>query len=145
MLWIEQERHPETRRFWMDPSQKGRRNGWSNVELAQTDAATFGFPSGIDGAISTFALTLVPEYEMVIKGACRALKRGARMVIADFKEPVHWPMWIVRLGVLLTKPFGVSLDLAKRRPWEVMRKYFSNVETTEVYGGFVYVVAGEKA
>ncbi len=27
---------------------------------------------------------------------------------------------------------------------EVMRKYFSNVETTEAYGGFVYVAAGEK-
>lgn len=122
-----------------------RRNGWSNVELAQTDAATFGFPSGIDGAISTFALTLVPEYEEVIKRASRALKRGARLVVADFKEPAHWPMWIVTLGVLLTKPFGVSLDLAERRPWEVMRKYFSNVETTEAYGGFVYVAAGEKA
>lgn len=121
-----------------------RRNGWSNVELAQIDAAVFGFPSGIDGAISTFALTLVPEYEEVIKRVSRALNPGARLVIADFKEPDHWPMWIVRLGVLLTKPFGVSLDLAERKPWEVMRKYFSNVETTEAFGGFVYVAAGEK-
>jgi len=122
-----------------------RRNGWSNVELAQIDAAVFGFPSGIDGAISTFALTLVPEYEEVIKRVSRALNPGARLVIADFKEPDHWPMWIVRLGVLLTKPFGVSLDLAERKPWEVMRKYFSNVETTEAFGGFVYVASGEKA
>jgi ubiquinone/menaquinone biosynthesis C-methylase UbiE len=120
-----------------------RRNGWSNVELAQTDAAAFGFPAGIDGAISTFALTLVPEYEEVIKRVSRALNPGARLVIADFKEPDRWPMWIVRAGVLLTKPFGVSLDLAERKPWEVMRKYFSNVETTEAYGGFVYVAAGE--
>jgi len=122
-----------------------RRNDWPNVELAQTDAATFRFPSGIDGAISTFALTLVPEYEEVIRSASRALKRGGRWVVADFRKPANWPMWIVKLGVLLTKPFGVSLDLAERRPWEVMRNYFSNVEITQVYGGFVYIAAGEKS
>jgi hypothetical protein len=65
-------------------------------------------------------------------------------VVADFKKPDSWPMWIIRLGVLITKPFGVSLDLAERRPWEVMRKYFSNAETKEVFGGFVYIATGEK-
>jgi ubiquinone/menaquinone biosynthesis C-methylase UbiE len=109
-----------------------RRSGWPNVEIVQTDAATFGFPSGIDGAISTFALTLVPEYEKIIKRVPRALKRGGRLVVADFKKPDHWPMWIVKLGILLTKPFGVSLDLAERRPWELMQKHFSKVETTQV-------------
>jgi hypothetical protein len=54
-------------------------------------------------------------------------------------------MWLIEMGVFLTKPFGVSLDLAERRPWQVMQKHFSSVETTHVYGGFVYIATGEKA
>src|SRR6516225_8125230 len=38
-----------------------RQNGWSNVELVQSDAATFPFPQTVDGIISTFALTHVEE------------------------------------------------------------------------------------
>src|ERR1700691_4429130 len=36
-------------------------HGWSNVELVKSDAADFVFPSAVDGILSTFALTLVPE------------------------------------------------------------------------------------
>jgi ubiquinone/menaquinone biosynthesis C-methylase UbiE len=122
-----------------------RHNGWQNIELVQADAAAYEFPSGIDGAISTFALTLVPEYDEIIKRVSRALRRGGRLVVADFKKPEHWPMWLIEMGVFLTKPFGVSLDLAERRPWQVMQKHFSSVETTHVYGGFVYIATGEKA
>jgi len=43
------------------------KNGWKNVELILQDASKFSFPSGIDGIISTFALTLVPDYEQVIR------------------------------------------------------------------------------
>jgi ubiquinone/menaquinone biosynthesis C-methylase UbiE len=51
-----------------------RHNGWQNIELVQADAAAYEFPSGIDGAISTFALTLVPEYDEIIKRVSRASK-----------------------------------------------------------------------
>lgn len=36
--------------------------GWSNVELVQADAAAYDFPTGLQGIISTFALTLSPDY-----------------------------------------------------------------------------------
>jgi demethylmenaquinone methyltransferase/2-methoxy-6-polyprenyl-1,4-benzoquinol methylase len=41
-------------------------------------------------------------------------------------------------------PFGVSLDLTDRKPWQVMAKYFANVTVTEAFGGAVYIAAGEK-
>jgi ubiquinone/menaquinone biosynthesis C-methylase UbiE len=120
-----------------------RRNNWTNVDLVRTDATTFSFPKDISGVISTFALTLIPEYETIIKRASEALGINKRLVILDLKKPDQWPLWIVRLGVLIGKPFGVSLDLAERKPWIVMQKYFSKVTVTEIIGGFVYIAVGE--
>lgn len=122
-----------------------RRNGWQNVELVEADAAAYVFPAGIHGVLSTFALTLVPEYEQVIARSARALASGGRLVIADFKKPDNWPLWLVKLGVLITKPFGVSLDLTDRKPWQVMTKYLSRVTVTELFGGSVYIAVGEKS
>jgi SAM-dependent methyltransferase len=122
-----------------------RRNGWRNVELVEADAATYAFPAGIQGILSTFALTLVPEYEQVIDHSARALAAGGRFAIADFKKPEGWPQWLVNLGVLITKPFGVSLDLTDRKPWEAMTKHFSEVTITELFGGTVYIAVGQKA
>jgi ubiquinone/menaquinone biosynthesis C-methylase UbiE len=121
------------------------RKGWQNVELLEVDAARYEFPAGIQGVLSTFALTLVPEYEQVIDHAARALASGGRLVIADFKKADRWPLWLVKLGVLITKPFGVTLDLTDRKPWEVMRKYFSRVDVMEFFAGSVYIATGEKS
>lgn len=121
-----------------------RRNGWHNVELVEADAATYAFPAGIQGVLSTFALTLVPEYEQVINHAARALAAGGRLVIADFKKPDRWALWLVKFAVWITKPFGVSLDLAERKPWQVMTKYLAHVTVTELFGGFAYIAVGER-
>lgn len=123
---------------------KVEKNGWENIQLVQSDAAKYAFPSGIKGIYSTFALTLVLEYEAVIERASHALASGGRFVVLDLKQPERWPLWIIRLGVAITRPFGVSLDLAERKPWEVMKKYFLNVTVTEIFGGFAYIVVGEK-
>lgn len=122
-----------------------RRSGWQNVELVEADAMAYVFPAGIQGVLSTFALTLVPEYEQVIAHSAHALARGGRLVIADFKRPDNWPSWLVRLGVLITRPFGVSLDLTDRKPWQVMTKYLARVTVTEFFGGSVYIAVGEKS
>ena len=120
------------------------KNGWKNVRLVQSDAAQYAFPSGVKGIYSTFALTLVPEYEAIIERASHALADGGRFLVLDFKKPEGWPLWIIKLGIAIGKPFGVSLDLAERKPWEVMKKYFQNVTVTEIFSGFVYIAVGEK-
>jgi ubiquinone/menaquinone biosynthesis C-methylase UbiE len=38
-------------------------HGWSNAELVNSDAAGYVFPAEVDGILSTFALTLVPEFD----------------------------------------------------------------------------------
>jgi demethylmenaquinone methyltransferase/2-methoxy-6-polyprenyl-1,4-benzoquinol methylase len=63
-----------------------RRNSWSNVDLVQHDAATYLFPDRVDGILSTFALTLIPEYDQVVRNGVAALGPRRRFVILDFKS-----------------------------------------------------------
>jgi len=126
--------------------QAGRRvarHGWTNIELVQADAARFEFPQGAAGVLSAFALTLVPEYDQVIRHALGALAPGRRLVVLDFKQPARAPSWLVDLGVLLTRPFAVTRDLSDRHPWESIERHASRSSMTELYWGFAYVAAGE--
>ncbi len=100
-----------------------RRAGWSNVHLTQGDAAEYEFPPALDGIVSTFALTLVPEFDEVVRRAAAALAPGGKLALLDFKRPERTPGWLVRLGVLLNRPFGVTLDLAERHPWESVARH----------------------
>jgi len=63
---------------------------WSNVELVNSDVAAYVFPSVVDGILSTFALTLVPQFDEVIRNGALALQPGKRFVILDFKMPSGW-------------------------------------------------------
>jgi len=125
-------------------SERVRRNNWTNVDLVRTDAAQYAFPENVAGVISSFAITLIPEFDTIIGKAAAALRPNGRLVILDLKKPDGWPEWVVKAGVAIAKPFGVSLDLAKRKPWVVMKKYFRDVKVTELYGGFAYIAVGEK-
>jgi demethylmenaquinone methyltransferase/2-methoxy-6-polyprenyl-1,4-benzoquinol methylase len=120
-----------------------KRAGWRNVELVLSDAAAFAFPPCTDGVLSTYALTLVPGFDEVIRRAAGALRRGKRLVVVDFKAPEGWPPWALRAIVPLLRPFGVTLDLQHRHPWESMRRHFRTVEVREHYVGTTYVAAGE--
>ena len=117
--------------------------GWTNVDLVENDLATYTIPQGVDGILSTLAITLVPEYDVVIKGASRALRSGGRIAILDLKRPERWPEWLVRFAVWLNKLYGVSLELAERRPWESVRRYVQEVEYREFYFGALYLSVGE--
>jgi demethylmenaquinone methyltransferase/2-methoxy-6-polyprenyl-1,4-benzoquinol methylase len=121
-----------------------RRNSWSNVDLVQHDATTYLFPDGVDGILSTFALTLIPEYDQVVRNGVAALGPRRRFVILDFKEPEHWPYWLIQFFVTITRPFGVSLDLTARHPWESLARYAELLEFRELYFGGVCLCVGEK-
>lgn len=120
-----------------------RRRGWPNVELVQSDAARFAFPDGTRGVISTFAITLVPEFDEVIRAGVEALAPGGRFAILDFKRPDWPPLWLVQAMVAITAPFGVTLEMAERHPWESLERHSDRFRLEELYLGFAYVAVGE--
>jgi len=117
--------------------------GWRNVELVQADLATYTIPRGVDGILSTLALTLVPEYDAVVERASLALRPGGRLAVFDLRRPDGWPEVLVRLAAWLNSPYGVSLELADRHPWESVQRYLTEVEYREFYLGAVYLSVGE--
>lgn len=119
-------------------------NNWDNVELIESDAAEYRFPDHLQGVFSSFALTLVPEFETVIERASNNLAPGGRLVILDLKLPGNWPRWLISIAILITRPFGVTRDLAEREPWEVMKKYFPDTRVSQLYGGFAYIATATK-
>lgn len=119
--------------------------GWRNVDLVRADAASYEFPEGAGGILSTFALTLVPEFEEVIRRGSDALRGGGRWVVADLKLPDRgWQRGLLPLLLPLFRPFGVTLDLADRHPWEALRRHLDRFGMEEHYFGFTYVAWGEK-
>lgn len=117
--------------------------GWANVELVQADLSDYSFPSDVAGILSTLAITLVPDYDEVIRRGARALRPGGRFAIFDMKRPDHWPESLVRLVAWLNKPYGVSLDLADRHPWESVERYLRPILFREFYFGALYLSVGQ--
>ncbi len=118
------------------------RHGWSNVQLVHSDVGRYAFPTGVRGVLSTFAITLSADYDGAIRAAARALD-GGRLAILDLKLPEAWPHWLVALAARLNRPFGVTLDLAERHPWEVMERELRPVDFREHYFGALYLAVGE--
>ncbi len=118
--------------------------GWTNIELVRCDATSFQFPDDLGGVLSTFAITLIPGYDRIIKNGAEALSPGKKLVVLDFKKPDNMPMWLIKLAVFLTRPFGISLELAERHPWESVSRYLARFSLEEFYFDFTYIAVGEK-
>ena len=81
--------------------------GWANVDLVESDAADYQFPANVGGVLSTFAMTMVDDYDGVIRRAAEALRPGGRLAILEMRRPEGRPEWMVRSGSWLLRPFGV--------------------------------------
>jgi ubiquinone/menaquinone biosynthesis C-methylase UbiE len=120
-----------------------KRNNWNNIELVHSDAATYQFPEGVDGVIATGALTYIPQYDQVIERGAKALSPGKRFVTVDFKKPANWPMWLIKFFFFTMRPFGVTLDITERHPWESIDRHLRTVQFKELFFGGAYFCVGQ--
>lgn len=121
--------------------QRVARHGWTNVELIQADLETFEFPP-CDGIIAFLSITLLPRYDETIARGYAALRPGRRWVVHDYKVPGWWPERMLHLLEPLIKPFGGSLDMATRKPWESVRRYGVDATVIDRYFGFAVFAYG---
>jgi len=131
-----------TDRMLAQAAARTARHGWRNVDLVQADVASFDVPAGVGGILSTFALTLMPDYAEIIRAGRQALSPGGRFAVLDLKETLTAPRWLTRLMICFTSPFGVSADLSERHPWEEIEINFTTVIFEEYYFGYVYLAVG---
>jgi demethylmenaquinone methyltransferase/2-methoxy-6-polyprenyl-1,4-benzoquinol methylase len=123
-------------------------NGWGNISLMQADAAGFDFPAEIDGILSTYALTQVPECAKVIARGAAALSGGGRWAVLDLKVPDNTPGWIAQLGTATVRPFASIDEWTMRRPWEeiraAMQEELADPSWTELCFGTAFLAAGSR-
>lgn len=127
--------------------QRIAQHGWKNVDLVQCDAAQYPFPTQVDGIISSFALTFIPDCARVIQNGCHALAPGHRWVVLDMAWPDGWPRWLRRLLFFLLW-YGITSEVAQRRPWQAIRRtmeqHLDDVARQPFWLGFFYLASGRR-
>lgn len=122
--------------------------GWQNVELVHGDALEYEWPTNVKGIISTFALSLIPDCDLVIQQATRALAPGGRLALLELQMPDAWPGWLSGAATALLRPFIPTEEWLERRPWQrirrAMRDNLSHVSIDQRYLGTTYIVSGSQ-
>jgi ubiquinone/menaquinone biosynthesis C-methylase UbiE len=121
-----------------------KRHGWCNVELVQSDVTQYEFRSLVDGILSTFAIEFITEYDDLIRRCSSALNPGKRLVIGDLKTPDGALARLAPYLLPLARPYGTTMDLANRRPWESIGNYLDDADVKEFYFGYVYLASGTR-
>jgi ubiquinone/menaquinone biosynthesis C-methylase UbiE len=153
--WLQQVVGPQGRIIGVDLTdamlEQARRRvataGWKNVELVQADAASYAFPAQVNGILSTFALTFLPQAQLVIQNGCRALAPLGRWVVLDMAWLRAWPVWFHPLLFFLRlSRYGITGEVVRRRPWQTvwstMQQSLVEVERQSFWMGFFYLAWG---
>ena len=123
-------------------------NGWSNVNLVQSDAVEFEFPTEVDAILSTYALTQVPNCADVIAHGAAVLSEGGRWVVLDLKLPAGVPRRLTQLGAAAVRPFASIDQWMTRHPWDAIREAMHGELTdfswTELLFGTAFLAAGSR-
>ena len=124
-------------------------NGWENVTLIQGDATTYKNSSLVDAVISTYALSIFPGPEQVLKNIIDTLLPKGHLALLELQIPSFWPSWFASIAVALMKPFALTDEWVEQRPWKTIRwtvkKLLIDVEVEELYFGLTYIISGEKS
>ena len=116
-----------------------------NVEWIQADLATYRLPPDVDGALATFSLEMVPDYDAIIQRVAASLLGKGRLAVYGLKHPERWPGWLVQLGVWISSPFGVSREYETFKPYDAVLKHLDKIEYREFLFGAAYLCVGERA
>lgn len=114
--------------------------GWKNVLLVRADAAELNLDRKFDAALSTLAMSVIPNYQNALSRMRAHLTPGGRIAIADARRSGQW----------FGRPFNFLADLLgrgaaadmSRRIWEDVESMVDDYVYREWFMGFFYVSAG---
>ena len=118
------------------------KHGFNNIELVNMPAQHFMYPEKCDAILITFAVTIMPEYDQVIKNLAQMLRPGKKLAILELKRTARAPKSIIKAARFILKPLGFRYEQIYYKPWESMKKYFNRVEIKEYFFGALYIAVG---
>lgn len=118
-----------------------RAAGWDNVRLTEADATALdaralGAAAGFDAVMSTYALSLMPDWPRAVALMTAASRPGGRVAVVDMQTPVGPArVWtpLARLACLL----GGS-DIGAH-PWTAIESALTDVRRVSLRGGHIQV------
>lgn len=119
------------------------RRGWRNVELVQGDAARMELPAAsLDGAISTLALSAMPDHRAAIERVHAALRPGARFCVLDARE-LEGAARV--LNPLIRPLFRLTTNWDPRRDLVAsLRDAFGAVEVHRFNAGSIFIAVASR-
>ena len=122
---------------------KLNKHQWNNAELIETDSASFRAETPFDCALCTFAIEIIPPWKETIDMMINSVCSGGRIGFIGFKPSSIKPYTIFNgFFRAISVPFGgVELDRDVRK---YMSERTDELFYEEVYGGFYYILVGQK-
>jgi ubiquinone/menaquinone biosynthesis C-methylase UbiE len=117
---------------------------WTNVELAQEDAAAYVAPEPLDAVLFGLSYNTMPHHLIVLHQALKQLRPGGRIVIMDGKVPSGMgSKFILPFGLWLMRHTMLGNPLIK--PWQDLAAVTDDFEMEQFVFGSWYVCWGTKS
>lgn len=144
-----------TRPMLARAARRGRREGWTGVDLVQGDATRPPIDSPVDGVLATFVSGMLPDPAAAVEQWVDLVRPGGRVVLVDaarserpYGPVVNLPF---RAFVRLSSPTGGAghddptgaLDRRVRAAHDALAERTDVVATEDHLLGFVRLTAGE--
>ena len=130
---------------------RAQRNGWANVILLQADAVHLS-PDALSSdikaaggsilcqaALSTYALSLMPNWRLAWNNMTALTEPEGRAAIVDMQDPKGSAAVWTPLARLATRLGGSDITA---HPWKAIEEDCTHVESAEARGGHLQIRAG---
>jgi S-adenosylmethionine-diacylgycerolhomoserine-N-methlytransferase len=122
-------------------ARRARQHDWGNVRFICGDASTVdpGAWAPVDGAIASYALSVIPDWPAAWRTLRRATRPGGRIAVVDMQDPEGWWRALRPLARWLC---GVSRADIEARPWRLLEAELHDVQRVARRGQHIQVRVG---